>query len=120
VIDSRPSELPLGRQKALGVARAVALAPTALLLDEPAAGLDTSESLYFGAQLRTIASTGIGCLLVDHDMHLVMGVCDRVYVVEFGRVIAEGTPDQVRNDPRVIASYLGSTGASSMAEGVLS
>ncbi|MEU9888895.1 ATP-binding cassette domain-containing protein [Sphaerisporangium sp. NPDC051011] len=109
VADRRPSELPLGRQKALGVARALALRPKALLLDEPAAGLDTSESLHFGELLRDIASTGVGCLLIDHDMHLVMGVCDRVYVVEFGRLIAQGTPDQVRNDPRVIASYLGTT-----------
>ncbi|WGY00384.1 ATP-binding cassette domain-containing protein [Nocardioides sp. QY071] len=102
-----PAELPLGRQKALGVARALALQPAALLLDEPAAGLDSVESLAFGEQVRDIAASGVGCLLIDHDMHLVMGVCDRIYVVEFGQLIAEGTPEEVRRDPRVIASYLG-------------
>jgi ABC-type branched-subunit amino acid transport system ATPase component len=104
----RPGELPLGRQKALGVARSLAMQPTVLLLDEPAAGLDMAESAAFGEQLRQIASTGVGCLLIDHDMHLVLGVCDRVHVIEFGRQIAEGTPEQVRCDPRVVAAYLGS------------
>jgi ABC-type branched-subunit amino acid transport system ATPase component len=79
-----------------------------LLLDEPAAGLDMQESHEFGAQLRRIAATGVGCLLIDHDMHLVMGVCDRVYVIEFGKQIASGTPEEVRRDPRVLESYLGS------------
>ncbi|WP_236792290.1 branched-chain amino acid ABC transporter permease/ATP-binding protein [Amycolatopsis sp. GM8] len=107
VVDSRPGELSLGRQKALGVARALALRPEVLLLDEPAAGLDTAESLAFGVHLRQIAATGVGCLLIDHDMHLVLGVCDRVYVIEFGKLIAVGPPDVVRRDPRVLASYLG-------------
>lgn len=111
VLERRPSELPLGRQKALGIARALALQPKALLLDEPAAGLDTTESAKFGELLKTIASTGVGCLLIDHDMHLVMGACDRVYVVEFGKLIAEGTPEEVRCNPRVVASYLGTHGA---------
>jgi ABC-type branched-subunit amino acid transport system ATPase component/branched-subunit amino acid ABC-type transport system permease component len=108
VADRKPSELPLGRQKAVGMARALAMEPTVLLLDEPAAGLDSTESMAFGDQLRTIAGTGVGCLLIDHDMHLVMSVCDRVYVIEFGKQIAEGTPEQVRNDPKVLESYLGS------------
>jgi len=108
VAERRPSELPLGRQKALGVARSLAMQPTVLLLDEPAAGLDMAESAAFGDQLREIASTGVGCLLIDHDMHLVLGVCDRVYVIEFGRQIAAGTPEDVRRDPRVVAAYLGS------------
>ncbi|WP_432825556.1 ABC transporter permease subunit [Dactylosporangium sp. CA-092794] len=107
VAERRPSELPLGRQKALGIARSLALEPAVLLLDEPAAGLDTSESLHFGTHLEQIASTGVGCLLIDHDMHLVLGVCDRIYVLEFGKQIAAGTPDEVRRDPRVLASYLG-------------
>jgi ABC-type branched-subunit amino acid transport system ATPase component/branched-subunit amino acid ABC-type transport system permease component len=104
----KPSELPLGRQKALGVARSLAMNPKVLLLDEPAAGLDTSESVAFGEHLKQIAATGVGCLLVDHDMHLVLGVCDRIYVIEFGRQIADGTPDEVRSDPAVVAAYLGS------------
>ncbi len=108
VADRKPSELPLGRQKALGVARSLALQPKVLLLDEPAAGLDTSESLAFGNHLQHIAATGVGCLLIDHDMHLVLGVCDRIYVIEFGQQIAAGTPDEVRHDPKVLAAYLGS------------
>jgi ABC-type branched-subunit amino acid transport system ATPase component/ABC-type branched-subunit amino acid transport system permease subunit len=108
VVDRKPSELPLGRQKALGVARSMALQPRVLLLDEPAAGLDTAESVAFGAHLRQIAATGTGCLLIDHDMHLVLGVCDRIYVIEFGKQIADGTPDEVRRNPRVLAAYLGS------------
>jgi ABC-type branched-subunit amino acid transport system ATPase component len=108
VTDRKPSELPLGRQKALGVARSLALKPKVLLLDEPAAGLDTNESVAFGQHLREIASTGVACLLVDHDMHLVLGVCDRIYVIEFGRQIASGRADVVRRDPAVVAAYLGS------------
>jgi ABC-type branched-subunit amino acid transport system ATPase component len=108
VADRRPSELSLGRQKTLGVARSLALKPRALLLDEPAAGLDTAESIEFGEHLKQIASTGVGCLLIDHDMHLVLGVCDRIYVIEFGRQIASGRPDEVRKDPAVVAAYLGS------------
>ena len=108
VVDRKPAELPLGRQKTLGVARSLALEPAVLLLDEPAAGLDSSESLAFGEHLRQIAATGVGCLLVDHDMHLVLGVCDRIYVIEFGRQIASGPPDVVRRDPQVVAAYLGS------------
>ncbi|GEL21766.1 ABC transporter [Pseudonocardia sulfidoxydans NBRC 16205] len=105
--DGRPEELPLGRQKVLGVARALALEPQVLLLDEPAAGLDTPESIEFGNDLHQIAATGVGCLLVDHDMHLVFGVCDRVYVIEFGRPIAVGTPEEIRRNPQVLAAYLG-------------
>ncbi len=104
----KPSELPLGRQKALGVARSLALRPTALLLDEPAAGLDTNESATFGEHLRQIAAEGIGCLLIDHDMHLVLDVCDRIYVIEFGQLIFEGPPQEVRRNPKVLAAYLGS------------
>ncbi|MCU1502240.1 MAG: Polyamine-transporting ATPase [Ilumatobacteraceae bacterium] len=109
VADRRPSELPLGRQKALGVARSLALKPKVLLLDEPAAGLDTAESVAFGDHLKQIAATGVGCLLIDHDMHLVLGVCDRIYVIEFGTQIASGRPEEVRRDPGVVAAYLGSS-----------
>jgi ABC-type branched-subunit amino acid transport system ATPase component len=108
VADRRPSELSLGRQKTLGVARSLALRPRALLLDEPAAGLDTAESIAFGEHLRQIAATGIACLLIDHDMHLVLGVCDRIYVIEFGTQIATGSPESVRQNPAVVAAYLGS------------
>jgi ABC-type branched-subunit amino acid transport system ATPase component/branched-subunit amino acid ABC-type transport system permease component len=108
IADQRPAELSLGHQKMLGVARSLALRPKALLIDEPAAGLDTAQSLACGEHLRAIAATGVGCLLVDHDMQLVLGVCDRIYVIEFGGVVASGRPEEVRNDPAVVRAYLGS------------
>lgn len=107
VADQRPDELALGRQKMVGVARALVGGSKVVLLDEPAAGLDTHESREFGTELRRIADTGIGVLLIDHDMSLVLEVCDRVYVLDFGRVIAHGTPAAVREDAAVIAAYLG-------------
>jgi len=107
VVDRVPTDLSLGRQKLVGVARALAMAPSVILLDEPAAGLDTAESAAFGARLREVAASGIGVLLVDHDMGLVLDVCDDVYVMEFGRVIAHGVAGDVRTDPAVVAAYLG-------------
>ncbi len=108
VAERKPSELPLGSQKLVGVARSLALGPKVLLLDEPAAGLDTAEIAAFAQHLRQIAAQGVGCLLVDHDMRLVLSVCDRIYVIDFGHQIASGDPEQVRNDPAVVAAYLGS------------
>ncbi|GAB2855848.1 hypothetical protein GCM10022221_64300 [Actinocorallia aurea] len=106
--DRRPDELSLGQQKLAGVARALVGATRVLLLDEPAAGLDTEESAEFGRELRRIADSGPGVLLIDHDMTLVMEVCDRVYVMDFGKIIAFGTPNDVSGDDQVIAAYLGS------------
>ncbi|KAA1397815.1 ABC transporter ATP-binding protein [Aeromicrobium ginsengisoli] len=108
VADRRPSELALGQQKMVGVARALVGGTRVVLLDEPAAGLDTHESQHFGEELRRIAAAGIGVLLIDHDMSLVLDVCDRLYVLDFGKVIATGKPQQIRDDPRVVAAYLGS------------
>jgi branched-chain amino acid transport system ATP-binding protein len=104
----RPQELSLGQQKMVGVARALMGDSHVVLLDEPAAGLDTHESSEFGDELRRIAASGVGLLLIDHDMTLVLDACHRVYVMDFGRVIASGEPEEVRRDPAVVAAYLGS------------
>src|SRR4029077_7601917 len=96
-----------GTRKLVGVARALAGKPRLLCLDEPAAGLDARESEELGRALRELADRGQTTLLIDHDMGLVLGICDRVVVLEFGRVIADGPPEVVRQDERVIAAYLG-------------
>lgn len=101
-------DLTLGQQKLVGVARALAGRCDLLLLDEPAAGLDSNESLALGEQVRAIARSGPGILLIDHDMSLVLNVCDLVYVLEFGKVIFHGTPAEARTDDAVAAAYLGS------------
>jgi branched-chain amino acid transport system ATP-binding protein len=81
--------------------------PKVVLLDEPAAGLDTAESQTLGSHLRDFLTKDITVFLIDHDMGLVLNVCDYIYVLDFGRIIAEGTPDQIRTDPSVIGAYLG-------------
>ena len=106
-VDAMPDELPEGTRKLVGVARALAGKPRLLCLDEPAAGLDARESEDLGRALRELADRGQTTLLIDHDMGLVLGICDRVVVLEFGRVIADGPPEVVRQDERVIAAYLG-------------
>jgi branched-chain amino acid transport system ATP-binding protein len=105
--DRLPTELSQGQRKLVGVARALADEPQLVLLDEPAAGLDTAESEVLGGHLRGLLDHGITVLLVDHDMGLVLGVCDTIWVLEFGRIIAHSSPTEVRNDPSVIAAYLG-------------
>jgi ABC-type branched-subunit amino acid transport system ATPase component len=115
-VEQMPSELSQGQRKLVGIARALAPKPRIVCLDEPAAGLDTRESEELGALLRRLADDGQAMLLVDHDMGLVLGICDEVVVLEFGEVIARGAPDLVRNDPQVIGAYLGGA-ASRLAAG---
>ncbi|HWH95305.1 MAG TPA: ABC transporter ATP-binding protein [Baekduia sp.] len=110
-----PTELSHGRRKLVGVARALASRPRVVLFDEPAAGLDTEESVELGRHLRELPDHGVSVLLIDHDMGLVLGICDIVYVLDFGRVIAQGTPQQIRDDPAVIAAYLGTQEVSAHA-----
>ena len=105
--DVRPAELSTGQQKLVGVARALASRPAVLLCDEPAAGLDSVESQQLGRHLRAVADSGVAIVLIEHDLSLVLDICDSVTVLDFGRRIAQGTPAQIRNDPAVLAAYVG-------------
>jgi sulfate-transporting ATPase len=100
-------DLSQGQRQLVSIARACAADPRVLLLDEPAAGLDSTESRWLGERIRSISATGTGVLLVDHDVALVLGICDHIYVLDFGTVIAEGDPSAIRSDPAVAAAYLG-------------
>ena len=108
--DRYPTEISQGQRKLVSAARALAGRPKLVCMDEPAAGLDNAESADLGGELRQIVEAGISILLIDHDMSLVLDVCDRIYAIDFGRCIASGTPEEIQNDPAVIASYLGTSG----------
>ena len=100
-------DLTYGEQKMLEIARALALEPRLLLLDEPVAGMNPTETGFVMELVRKVQAQGITVLLIEHDMRMVMGISERIYVLDHGELIACGTPDEVRNDPQVIAAYLG-------------
>ncbi len=110
-----PTDLSHGQRKLVGVARALAPEPQLVLLDEPAAGLDTNESNHLGRQLRRMVDHGITVFLIDHDMGLVLNVCDYIFVLDFGQLIAEGTSAEVRANPAVVAAYLGESAGEAQA-----
>ena len=99
--------LPLGFKKRLEIARALALGPRLLLLDEPSAGLRFEESTQLMDLIRRVCDEGIGVLLIEHNMQVVMGLCERILVLDHGCKIAEGSPEEIRSNPQVIQAYLG-------------
>ncbi len=114
--EAMPTELTQGQRKLVGIARALAPQPRLVCLDEPASGLDVHESAELGRHLRQVVDAGQSMLLIDHDMGLVLSISDWVVVLEFGKVIAQGPPDEVRGDPQVVTAYLGSTAAAELEE----
>ena len=104
-------ELSQGQRQLVSIARALAGEPRLLLLDEPAAGLDSTESAWLSERLRAVRDSGVTILLIDHDMSLVLSLCDQINVLNFGVLIASGPPAQIRRDPAVVDAYLGSTHA---------
>jgi branched-chain amino acid transport system ATP-binding protein len=108
VAGSRADELPTGTARRVELARALATGPRVLLLDEPASGQDEAETAAFREVLLTVAGEGVSIVLVEHDVHLVMGTCHTVHVLDFGRVLASGTPREIQGNRAVLDAYLGS------------
>jgi branched-chain amino acid transport system ATP-binding protein len=112
VADTQADLLSTGQARLVELGRALVTQPKVLLLDEPASGLDVHETGAFIQMLRAIADSGVGVLLVEHDMEVVMGACATIHVIDFGRLLAVGTPDEIRSDQAVLDAYLGTgTGA---------
>jgi branched-chain amino acid transport system ATP-binding protein len=107
VKEVRADSLPTGQARLVELGRALATRPRLLLLDEPASGQDETETAHFAALLRSLTQEGMAVLLVEHDMHLVMSVCSHIHVLDFGRLMAAGSPEAIRNDPAVLTAYLG-------------
>lgn len=105
-----PDELSQGQRRLASVARSFVGDAKLVLLDEPAAGLDSSETVALGAKIQKLRTSGVSILLVDHDTNLVFSICDVIYVLDFGRVIAFGSPNEIRANPEVIRAYLGGSG----------
>ena len=106
--NAQAGSLPYGAQRRLEIMRALATGPKLLLLDEPAAGMNPSETAELTETIRRIRDEfNIAVLLIEHDMSLVMGICEGIAVLNFGRIIAKGTPDEIRDNPQVIEAYLG-------------
>ena len=106
-VDEYAKNLPYGAQRRLEIARALATEPSLLLLDEPAAGMNPQETDELDDLIKEISNDGYAILLIEHDMKLVMSLSDRIYVVDYGKKIAQGNPSEIRNNPAVIRAYLG-------------
>jgi branched-chain amino acid transport system ATP-binding protein len=108
VADVRADQLPTGQARLVELGRALAARPKVLLLDEPASGQSEAETDAFAGLLGELAAEGLTVVLVEHDVHLVFRVCTTVHVLDFGQILAAGTPSEIKSDPRVVAAYLGS------------